>query len=484
MSEQRQSFVKQALSSHSLIGITFGALLFLICFTGALAVFYEEIERWEQPTAEEHNPPSLAAIETTLNQVLQNPELTTEHMYLVFPNEALPRYKIANEREGWYLNSQGELDVPATDHVSHFITGLHNQLTLPENIGIYLVSLLGIILTGMIISGFCAHPNIFKDAFHWRTHRSQQLKEVDTHNRLSVWGAPFYLMMAITGAYFGFSGLLFGAYSSVFYPGTQEELVSEIFGEEPHLTGQASTVNLTKTMAEVKEINPTGKPLFAIVHDGGTENQFVEVFMQHPDRLIYSENYQFDTAGNYLGKAGFSDGETAKQMAYSVYRLHFGHFAGLPIKFLYFILGLALAYVCISGINIWLIKRRYEDWLNKAWTATVWGLPLAITASVFLQIMHWAPATATFWISWLAIIIGGTRLAEPRTVNTYLILANGVMSLILLMGYGLHHEFVFWGAGTINTVLLLWAAITLYLGISRLKQPTVEEQQLVAGEAG
>ena len=180
MSQQNKHFVKNALSSHSLVGLFFGAFLYLICFTGILSIFYEEIERWLAPSAVEVNLPSYEAIEPTLNQIIQTPELVDDHMYLVFPSEALPRYKIANEREGWYLDSNGGLDVPATEHVSHLITGLHTHLTLPENIGIYLVSLLGVVLMALVISGFCAHPNIIKDAFNWRRNRSQQLQEVDT----------------------------------------------------------------------------------------------------------------------------------------------------------------------------------------------------------------------------------------------------------------------------------------------------------------
>ena len=45
--------VKPALASHAWLGIVAGGLMYLICLSGTLAVFYEELERWEQPTVHE-----------------------------------------------------------------------------------------------------------------------------------------------------------------------------------------------------------------------------------------------------------------------------------------------------------------------------------------------------------------------------------------------------------------------------------------------
>ena len=80
---------------------------------------------------------------------------------------------------------------------------LHYYLHLPRSFGMQIVAIFGVFLFAMSVSGFLAHPNIFKDAFSFRKKRSARLKMVDLHNRLSVWTAPFHLSNSLTGAMIG-----------------------------------------------------------------------------------------------------------------------------------------------------------------------------------------------------------------------------------------------------------------------------------------
>lgn len=236
MASPPANYIKTCARSHSTLGLFVAALLYLVCVSGSVLVFKEDIERWEQPLAEEKSQPSYEAIETRFNNVLANKDVVTEHMYLVFPTPSLPRYKIASENQGWYLNASAELDTQAHTYFADLLSHLHTYLHLPSSIGIYIVSMLGVLLTALIVSGFLSHPNIIKDAFSWRRKNSARLYETDTHNRLSVWGAPFYLMIALTGTYFGFIGILLAAYSQVQYDGNQQAVIEEIFGKEPQIT--------------------------------------------------------------------------------------------------------------------------------------------------------------------------------------------------------------------------------------------------------
>ena len=63
--------VKQALSAHAAIGLLAGALLYLICLTGTLTVFYEEWQRIEQPGAPEMASIEPDAVQTAIGRVLE-----------------------------------------------------------------------------------------------------------------------------------------------------------------------------------------------------------------------------------------------------------------------------------------------------------------------------------------------------------------------------------------------------------------------------
>lgn len=430
--------VKSALSAHSWLGLMIGGLMYIVCLSGTLAIFYEEIERWEQPVAEEFLEVDPQFAESVFNAYMSAPETaTTEHMYLVFPHETLPRLKVSSDTEGRYVNADGSLGEVAHDELSGFVTGLHLNLNLPVTIGIVIVSAMGAILCALIISGFLAHPSIVKDAFKLRSGTAGRLGQVDLHNRLSVWGAPFHLMIALTGAYVGLVSLVVWLFAASIDGATVESVTEATWPAEPMLENQAPVYGVAQALEQVRELSPEGsRLLYLIVHDAPTENRFMEFYVQQPGMLAWSENYRFDTAGNYLGTAGYTEGG-ATQVMYSVYRLHFGHFGGFLTKLFYVVLGLSLTVVSATGINIWLEKRKYRDALNLMWPGVVWGMPLSLTVAVFVQVVLQLPAAPVFWSGLLLTMTAGLFLRDEVLYKRRLQLSTAVALLALVLAYTL-----------------------------------------------
>lgn len=400
--------VKRSLSAHSWLGLMIGGLMYIVCLSGTLSIFYEEIERWEQPVAQEYLEVDPAFAEAVFNRYMSSPETgITEHMYLVFPNAALPRLKVSSDTEGRYVNADGSIGVVAHDEFSEFVTGLHLNLNLPVNIGVVIVSAMGAILCGLIISGFLAHPSILKDAFKLRAGAAGRLGQVDLHNRLSVWGAPFHLMIALTGAYVGLVSLVIWLFAASIDGASIESVTEATWPAEPLLENQAPVYGVARALRTLQELSPEGsRLLYLIVHDADSDNRFMEFYVQQPGLLAWSENYRFDTSGNFLGAAGYTEGGAVQAM-YSVYRLHFGHFGGFLTKLLYVVFGLALSVVAVTGINIWLEKRKYRDALNLIWPGLVWGMPLALVLAAFAQVILHLGAAPVFWVSQLLLMLAG-----------------------------------------------------------------------------
>ena len=466
------NLVRRSLASHSWLGLLLGMVMYLICLSGTIVIFYEEIERWEQPRAEEYQAMDPELIEDAFNEFMTaGPTEVTEHMYVVYPSASIPRVKLSSDAEGWYLNADGSLGEPAHDDYSALLTGLHLNLHLPLNIGIVLVSAIGALLCGLIISGFLSHPSIIRDAFKLRLNKNGRVGQVDIHNRLSVWGSPFYLMIAVTGAYYGFILILASLFAEAADTSSQE-LIDTVFPPEPVLENQEAVTNLAAAMETVAELSPEGELLFLVVHDADTENRFMEFYVQQPGRLIYSENYRFDMAGNYLGSAGYSDTETAKQILYSVYRIHFGHFGGLLTKILYTLFGFALTWVSVSGINIWLEKRKKRDRLNTLWPALVWGTPLALIFAAFTQVIFHLPSVPVFWLVLLASLVPGMLQEDEVQLKSQMQILCALAILILLCSYAIRFGgFALAPAGlAINTVLLGLALIFVSLGLRNYRR--------------
>lgn len=475
--------VKSSLSSHSWLGLMIGGLMYIICLSGTLAIFYEEIERWEQPLAYESTAIDLLFAEEVFNSYMSSGETElTEHMYLVFPNETLPRLKVSSDLEGRYVNRDGSLGEAAHDELSGLITGLHLNLHLPVNIGIVLVSATGAILCALIITGFLAHPSIVKDAFKLRAGGSGRLGQVDLHNRLSVWGAPFHLMIALTGAYVGLVMLVVWLFAAATDGATPESITAEAFPPEPALENQAPVYGVARALEKVAELSPDGKLLYLIVHDAPTENRFMEFYVQQPGLLAWSENYRFDSAGNHLDTAGYTQGG-ARQVMYSVYRLHFGHFGGFVTKLFYVVLGLSLTVVAATGINIWLEKRKYRDALNLLWPGVVWGSPLALTLAAFTQAIFHVASAPVFWMGMLLTMLAGLLVRDEVLCKRYLQIGTAVALLALVLAYCLKFGSAAFSAAGLPLSLVLVAIALWLLFMARDRLGRVSKAQVVGTAA-
>lgn len=429
------SLVRKSLTSHSWLGLMAGVLMYLVCLSGTLAVFFEEFERWEQPYVEEFAAIDPSTAERTFNEWMSDVDVTP-HMYFILPTESVPRARLATEDESWFVNRDGSIGAAERNDWTELLLNLHLYLHLPDSWGMILVSALGAMLCALIVSGLVAHPRIFRDAFNLRLKGSRLLEQADIHNRLSVWGVPFHLMIAITGAWFGLVLPFLAVYASAEYAGDSEAVVAGVFGEEPHLDqAAAGPLEIGDALEQMNTIAPGAKPFMILAHEVGEPGQFFAIPATHPGRLIYAENYLFDARGNFLRSDGFVDGAAGKQAVYSIYRLHFGHFGGLPVKVAYGILGLALTVVSVTGINIWLARRRSRDWLNDAWNGCVWGAPLALAVTAVTQIVFGLPSTGLFWMAILAAIMYCLRLRDATLGAQRLQRATAIILGLLLVTY-------------------------------------------------
>jgi len=429
------AFVKESLAAHSWLGIVVGAAMYLVCLTGTLLVFHEELARWEQPGVDEFHDVEPAVVAEAFNNIFADETRVTPHLYAVLPTSAVPRLRLASETDSWFVNRDGTLGPGENNAWSEAMLDLHLYLHLPKSWGMILVSALGAMLVALIVSGFLAHPKIFRDAFRLRLGGNRQLEQTDIHNRLSVWGAPFHLMIAITGAYFGLALLILGAYAHIYADGDEEGVVAAVFGHDPELEQSPGPLRIDVALEQMATIAPGQKPILITVHDAGTTQQYIEVLATVDGRLIYSENYLFDANGQYLDKRGFSDGDTGKQVIYSIYRLHFGRFGGFGVKLLYGVLGLALTVVAATGVNIWLARRKEKSYLDDLWAGVVWGAPIAIGASALLSVVLAAPPIAAFWLPYLASILFCLLRRNDMAAKRWLQLAAASVLIVTALSH-------------------------------------------------
>ena len=415
------STVKRALSAHAAIGLLAGALLYLVCLSGTVLVFYEEWQRIEQPAAPEMERIDPAAVQRGVEAVLasEQGQPPTTHLYVHLPVPELPRTTVTTDTQAVHLDALGAIATPEENLWAEFLYALHYTLHLPSLVGITIVGVLGMLMVALAISGVVAHPKIFRDAFRLRMRHGGGVALSDWHNRLSVWTLPFALAIALSGAVIGLASVAAMALGWVFYDGEVEGVYAPIFGEEAAADpAPAPPPNVAVALHHMERAYPQIDVTYAILHDPLTAGQHVQIVGAHPRRLIFGEYYAFDAAGAFMGTAGLADGALGQQAAASNYNLHFGNFGGLPVKIAYVLFGLALTVVSATGVYIWLGKRSrrgiHEPRLRAAWGAVVWGSPfaLALTFLVRLAFGNEAPFTTIFWS-----VLAAAVLASLLTVR-------------------------------------------------------------------
>jgi uncharacterized iron-regulated membrane protein len=418
------STVKKGLSAHTAIGLLAGALLYLVCLSGTVLVFYEELQRFEQLDAPEMARIDPDAVQRGVEAVVasEKGKPATTHLYVHMPVPELPRTTVSTDSQAAHLDAAGRIVKPEQNSWSEFLFGLHYSLNVPGLVGMTVVGILGMLMIALAISGVIAHPRIFRDAFTLRTRHNGGVALVDWHNRLSVWTLPFGIAVSLTGAVIGLAGVTTYAAAARYYGGDVTALYATIFGKEPKPDKAAAPLpDVATALRYMQAHHPDVRVTYAVLHDPATKGQHVQIVGVHERRLIFGEYYAFDAQGRFKGTAGLADGPLGQQAAASNYNLHFGNFGGLPVKLAYCIFGLALSVVSATGVYIWLGKRRRrgfrEPRLLGAWHGVVWGAPAALVATLAVRFVfgNAAPFTAIFWCVLAIAIAAG--IASPELGN-------------------------------------------------------------------
>jgi uncharacterized iron-regulated membrane protein len=226
--------VQRALSGHAAIGLLASALLYLICLTGTVVVFYQEWQRIEQPNAPEMAAIAPDAVQRAVAAVLasEKGKPATTHLYVHMPVGGLPRTTITTDHQAVHIDADGRIAMPEENAWSEFLLHAHYSLNIPGLVGMTIVGIFGVMILALTLSGIVAHPRIFRDAFRLRARDNHGVGLADWHNRLSVWTLPFSLAIALTGAMIGLGVVGAHGLAAAFYNNDVEAAYAPIFGEE------------------------------------------------------------------------------------------------------------------------------------------------------------------------------------------------------------------------------------------------------------
>ncbi|PQZ89372.1 MULTISPECIES: PepSY domain-containing protein [Pseudomonas] len=369
--------ITQSLSwLHTWSGLLFGWLLFAIFLTGTLAVFDKEIDAWMQPEVPTH-PFSQAEAAQRALAYLQAQAPGASAWNIGLPTERSPELTVSSGEQrrggGKTLDpNTGELVKTRETAGGGFFFRFHFTLNLPRAIGIWITGLAAMAMLVALVSGIVIHKKIFKEFFTFRPAKGQR-SWLDAHNATAVLVLPFHLMITYTGLVIFYLIYMPAAMNALFdgdrdaasraLRGAPSEQHAgrpggEARGERARPAAHSATLtDLAPVLAEAERV--MGPVAGLSIQNPGRSDARIEARPVLGNRIELTKGMSmvFDgVSGKVLRLPTVSRPSllTQKVMA----GLHFAQFGGYPMRWLYFICGLASCAMIASGLVLFTVKRR------------------------------------------------------------------------------------------------------------------------------
>ncbi|MGF7153627.1 PepSY-associated TM helix domain-containing protein [Novosphingobium gossypii] len=467
------AFTRAMLDGHGLIGVIFGAVIYILCLSGSLIVLVDQLTIWERPQApivRDVTPDMLQRVSEDA-YVRAKAAGVAHDLFINAPTPELPLLNIyaygeggeaGNHRE-WSADAAGRLgpgtDVPWVE----FVQTLHFNLTVPGALGRYVVGIFGTLLLASLFTGILAHRRILKDAFRLRWGGSRRLTNADLHNRIGVWALPFHLIVSLTGSLLGLSGLIIFGLAMVAFKGDQTRAIASLLGPQATEDSRPAPVpDIRPMLVTINAETPGARVSQLRIEHVGTAGQQVTVSVAAPGHLTRAESYIFSPDGTLKQKAGFTDGNVGMRIYGMLTPLHYGTYGGLPLKVIYALLGGGLTLIAATGGNVWLARRRDQGRaaprLERLWAGILWGQPLALALAAVGEVTGVATALPVYWSAVLLVWV--VVLAVPSAGRSAALLRIATAVTLLALA-GLH--MARWGLpGAISVAVdMLWVVMAL-----------------------
>ncbi len=357
--------LKRALSiSHGWAGAALGAMLFIICISGALAVLKPELRRWEMPS--ERSVFSTAfAIDDVFQQGRHAFPLASAWR-LEWPDDHTPTLRI----QAAGPQQRGREPVPALSFpfaaplygdLSGLLSRLHSNLYagFPGRI---LVSLFGFGLTLLVLGGLVLHPRQAGSVLRLRRRSGLRTLAYDSHKLAGLWLLPLLLLIATTGIFSGLGALGTVQLAPYAFPDQPGRVMQELMPSyaRPALGQAADMASLDELLRRHHHAQPGFQMHSMTVHHWGDSHAYATV--QGTQRWQLStplfERYHYALADlSLLHHDSAAQRGLFTQGFIAIQPLHFAQYAGPASRWLHALGGLAAALLAASGVWLWLQRH-------------------------------------------------------------------------------------------------------------------------------
>ncbi len=431
---------------HAWVGVVSALLLYVMFLLGAFALFRGELDAWAEPTREatpSAEQPRLQPLLAGLSR--QRTLFGADRVAFAWDKGGLRAYVSRGRDQQTYRYSPREHRLePSQTELGSFLYSLHYLGPIPN--GIYVAGLAALALLLALVSGLLIQlKDLVRQGLQFRPARSARTWTSDLHKVLGVFGLPYQLFFAWSGAMLCVAGVAVEpALRAGAFHGDARALAAA--RGEPAEVDAMPTGTLQNELPDVdalllrarQEIPGLSQTWLGIEHFGDTAS-IARIYGTEPSRAFGNGNVVLRTRDASL--LGVSRAQTAgafPRFEAWFYGLHFAELGGYGVRLMYALLALATSAVLLTGNLIWLARResRKPGLGNRVLAALTVGFCVGVLVAIgmlFLasrtlpsDLAHRPIVEQTvFWLSWLASAVYGCFGGRRRAVVRMLRLAGG-----------------------------------------------------------
>jgi uncharacterized iron-regulated membrane protein len=357
---------------HSWVGIQLSILLCFVLVTGTLATVSHELD-WLTNKSMRVAPSSVSdmnwqAIYNSARETSGKSQLTSisrpiDPWFAAEVNARSAENKLFrmyfHPTTGMYLGDGRWLNW------QRFFRMTHRHLMLPVKYGVSIVSICALLMLVSLITSMVVYRRWWRGFFRWPRTQHRKVFWGDVHRLLGVWNIWFVLIIAITSLwYFAEVIGLRGAYpeqGKVVSSVAQKELVT-LAPESFNLIVRSIDNEFSELTLNVIRL-PTRKNTPVVA-----QGQASALLVRDRANSIFFDPVSAEVLSSFRGEQL----SIITRLGEAADPLHFGTFAGLTSKIIYFIFGVLLCILSIGGTYLYAMKIARTNHNSTFSRRTVW----------------------------------------------------------------------------------------------------------------
>lgn len=454
--------LRSYMALHTWTGLVAGFALFIAFYAGAITIFTDELHVWQSRGAQVEPMQPVANAQALIDAVLAVHPGAKEQFFLRLPSPQEPHLRLE-----WYEKTAGGgklehsfelspagalLDVKPASELAHFLYHLHYTAGLPESWGIYVLGVVCVLYGLALASGVVIYlPTLVRDVFALRVGKNLKRMWQDAHNAIGMLSLPFHLMFAWSSAVLTLGLVMLAPFQFLVFDGKLLQMLQpDIAASVPFKPSgvAAPLLPAPQLMAAAQQALPGIQLQTLSYRHAGDANGEVEIYGQVAQRTLTSLGVVVMRSGSGELRRVISPDSYSPGMRFlrGLQTLHFGNYGDYAVKWVYFVLGLAGAFLFYSGNLLWIESRRKRQrsiqprsgrLMAQGTLGVCLGAVLGISA-VFLvnKLLVLAPGQLPLWEarSYYAVFFAAIvwAFARPPARGGFELLAlNALLSLLL-----------------------------------------------------